>query len=311
MTLYEESLIRGQLVGRGWNGAGYVNAWEDMRLDPTKHPTPQSFWLEIDGQLLASHWEWQEWDRDTARSSDERRVQTHTVLTLEAQRAAGHSQGAYAARRHAGDDALAGDHQHRRPAGGAGGGLTPGAACCRRRRAGARTCADESETRRVYTPSAISPTRTGATRAISSGTPCPSAAYRIDGRYRRDRHRHPLFVLRNNATGEHFDRPARLVGRLLASSSTWTPTSALADGAARLFFRAGPDAPAPQRIIAPGETVRTPEMHLGLVFGDLDAAIQAMHDHLRRSVFMPQPRGRGGWIEIGHRPGARDHRRSR
>ncbi len=29
-----------------------------MRLDPAKHPTPQAFWLEIDGQLLASHWQW-------------------------------------------------------------------------------------------------------------------------------------------------------------------------------------------------------------------------------------------------------------
>jgi alpha-galactosidase len=43
-------------------------------------------------------------------------------------------------------------------------------------------------------------------------------------------------------------------------------------------------------------------MHLGLVFGDLDAAIQAMHSHLRRSVFMPQARGRGGWLESGIGP---------
>ena len=32
----------------------------------------------------------------------------------------------------------------------------------------------------------------------------PPAAYRIDWRFRRDRHRHPFFILRNNATGEHF-----------------------------------------------------------------------------------------------------------
>jgi len=37
-------------------------------------------------------------------------------------------------------------------------------------------------------------------------------------------------------------------------------------------------------------------------FGGLDAAIQAMHDHLRRSVFLPQPRGRGGWVESGIGP---------
>ena len=69
-----------------------------------------------------------------------------------------------------------------------------------------------------------------------------------------------------------------------------------------LFFRAGPDAPPPHRVIEPGETVTSPEVHLGMVFGDLDASIQAMHDHLRRSVFMPQPRGRGGWIESGIGP---------
>ena len=58
MTVYEESLIHGRFV-RAWNGAGYVNAWEEgLRLDPSKHATPHSFWLEVDGQLLASHWEW-------------------------------------------------------------------------------------------------------------------------------------------------------------------------------------------------------------------------------------------------------------
>jgi len=59
LTVYEELLIHGRFVGRAWNGAGYVNIWEEgTRLDPAKHPTPQAFWLEIDGQLLASHWEW-------------------------------------------------------------------------------------------------------------------------------------------------------------------------------------------------------------------------------------------------------------
>ena len=53
-----ESLIGGQLVARAWNGAGFINPWEDARLDPARHPTPFSFWLEVDGHLLHSHWEW-------------------------------------------------------------------------------------------------------------------------------------------------------------------------------------------------------------------------------------------------------------
>jgi alpha-galactosidase len=110
-----------------------------------------------------------------------------------------------------------------------------------------------------------------------------------------------MFVLRNNATGEHFVCQLAWSGGY-AFEFDLDADNGLADDTARLWFRAGPDAPAPQRIIAPGETVRTPEAHLGMVFGDLDAAVQAMHDHLRRSVFMPQARGRGGWIESGIGP---------
>ena len=60
MAVYEESLTKNRCVGRGWSGSGFVrfyNIW-DCRLDPTEHPAPQAFWLEIDGQLLASDWEW-------------------------------------------------------------------------------------------------------------------------------------------------------------------------------------------------------------------------------------------------------------
>jgi alpha-galactosidase len=43
-------------------------------------------------------------------------------------------------------------------------------------------------------------------------------------------------------------------------------------------------------------------MHLGLVYGGLDAAVNAMHEHIRASVLLPQPRGRGGWVESGIGP---------
>ena len=34
-----------------------------------------------------------------------------------------------------------------------------------------------------------------------------------------------------------------------------------------------------------------------MVNGDMDMAVNGMHDHIRRSVMMPQPRGRGCWVE--------------
>jgi alpha-galactosidase len=119
----------------------------------------------------------------------------------------------------------------------------------------------------------------------------PAAEYRIAGRYRRGRHRHPFFVLRNEVTGEH------VIGQLawsggfafefnLDADHTYRYNDGM-ETATSLFFKAGPEAPAPLRVLAAGETVVTPELHLGLVIGDLDASVQAMHDHLRRSVFLP------------------------
>ena len=57
LVVYQESLTRGQFVGRGWNGAGYTNP-ESERLNPAVQASPQAFWVELDGQLLHSHWEW-------------------------------------------------------------------------------------------------------------------------------------------------------------------------------------------------------------------------------------------------------------
>ena len=122
--------------------------------------------------------------------------------------------------------------------------------------------------------------------------PLPSGIFTVDSRYRRNRHRHPMFVLRNNATGQHFIAQ-------LAWSGGYAFEFDLDDESqfARLFFRVGPHAPAPLRLLQPGESIETPEVHLGMVQGGLDDAVNEMHGHLRQSVFMPQPRGRGGWVE--------------
>ena len=91
----------------------------------------------------------------------------------------------------------------------------------------------------------------------------------------------PFFIVHNQAKGEY------LIGHL-AWSANWTMDFECEQGAVpnheSLRFSIGPWASAPQRIIAPGETVTTPAVHLGLVAGDFDPTVQAMHDHLRRFV---------------------------
>ncbi len=100
----------------------------------------------------------------------------------------------------------------------------------------------------------------------------------------------PFFIVNNRAKGEY------LIGHLAWSANwrmefdcqegvnpdyerRWGPLRSSAQDL--LKFKLGPSAAAPQRVIAPGETIETPAVHLGLVSGDLDAAVQAMHNHLR------------------------------
>ncbi len=135
----------------------------------------------------------------------------------------------------------------------------------------------------------------------------PAAEYRVTGQYRRQRHRHPMFVLRNDVTGEHFIGQLAWSGGYVFEFDLEVERSSRygtgdATTTTSVFFKAGPDAPAPLRMLAPGETVNTPELHLGLVFGDLDATVQAMHDHLRRSVFAPEVIARAAPVESGIGP---------
>jgi alpha-galactosidase len=299
LVVYEESLIKGRYVGRGWNGAGSVNFY-DGRLDPVQHPTPQAFWLEIDGQLLASDWLWNGFEKTTdasAHPASPRPYDVHTVATLR------HAVRPVVVKVHTGLDGtpiltrwLEVTNTGEAPAALAAAFSWSGV--LQKTSRWRLHLADPKSP--LYALGYMANTHWGNEGSFQWHD-LPDAGYGIDGRYRRDRHRHPMFVLRNNATGEHF------IGQLAWSGGyrfefDLDADPGTTDQAARLFFRAGPDAPPPQRVIAPGETVRTPEMHLGMVFGDLDAAVQAMHDHLRRSVFMVQPRGRGGWVESGIGP---------
>jgi alpha-galactosidase len=54
-------------------------------------------------------------------------------------------------------------------------------------------------------------------------------------------------------------------------------------------YRLGPRAQQALRVIAPGEEVSTPAVHLGLTTGGFDRAVQDMHSHIRRSVIPTRP----------------------
>ena len=122
----------------------------------------------------------------------------------------------------------------------------------------------------------------------------PPGRFCIDGRLGVSGHGSPFFVLRNERTGEH------VIGAL-AWSANWsvelTRDQLRGSDEEPVWFRIGPSAPPPQRVLAPGERVRTPSVHLGFVLKDLDGSIQAFHEHARRSVLLPRPEQRADRID--------------
>jgi alpha-galactosidase len=109
---------------------------------------------------------------------------------------------------------------------------------------------------------------------------------------------HPTFFAHNRGTGEWFVAS-------LGWSGNWSMhlTGALGNrDRARFFFSLGPAAADPAlRVIAPGETVTTPETHLLAMRGDLDSVVQALHEHVRRNVVLPPSAGREHQVEANHR----------
>ncbi|MBV9676790.1 MAG: alpha-galactosidase, partial [Acidobacteriaceae bacterium] len=261
-------------------------------LDPTEYHAPQAFQLEIDGQLLATDWTWSGLDKTPSTSGN-----MQVTITLQ------HAIRPIGVKIHTKLD---------------GGPILT-------RWLEVTNTGKQSAAIAVARPwsGVLSKTERWRSHLDGTGLPLysvgyfagsnwgeegnfqwrdmPEAGYRIEGRYRRGRYRQPMFMLRNNATGEFF------IGQL-----AWTGAYSFdfdLDGemgksgtSAALTFSAGLDGFAPLRTIAPGETVNLPEMHLGLVFGDLDTAVQAMHTHLRRSVFLPKARGQVAIIESGIGP---------
>ncbi|MFC1462510.1 alpha-galactosidase [Verrucomicrobiota bacterium] len=285
-AVYEESLVNGMFVGRGWNGAGFVNFY-DGRIDPRAYALPQAFRLEVDGQALHSDWRLEHFEKSEIKTG------LHTIITLT------HAVRPVTIRVHTlldGTPVLTRWMEVTNTGSGSAAlsaiGVWSGVAQNTK-----RWCAHLGDGGTALYSLGYFDSCDWGNEGDFRWHDLPFASYRIDGRHRRNRYRHPMFVLRNNATGEHF------VGQLAWSGGyAFEFDLDTRNDSATLAFRAGPDAPAPLRVLDAGETVRSPRMHLGMAFGDLDTAIQTMHDHVRRSVMQPQPRGRGGWIESGIGP---------
>ncbi len=99
---------------------------------------------------------------------------------------------------------------------------------------------------------------------------------------------HPYFLLRNETAGEYFfgelEWPLNRVMEFYDDHGE--------------SFEVGPTAANALYVLAPGEAVESPKIHLGHTRGSFDAAVQGMHDHIRKSVLYARNPDRAYRIEL-------------
>jgi alpha-galactosidase len=290
-VVYEEALVDGRWVGRYWSSNGRIRP--DIFVSGANHERVknlpiEAFELEIDGQTLNSGWQWVG-ARIEANSEGPRTV----VVELD------HSVRPIVLSIHTLLDGTAVltrwleiRNRGERPAALAR--VQPFAGLLWRMEHVRDHLSPEHP--HAFTRGAFQ-SATHLNEGCFTWEPVPNGCIRLEGRRGRSGHRAPFFIVRNEANGEH-------VIAHIAYSANWSyeligeldPASADAS----LCFRAGPAGVSPLRVIDPQEAVETPAVHLGLVYGDLDETIQAMHDHIRLSVAPPQPEGRAQRFTHNH-----------
>ena len=285
LTEYDEALLDGRLVARYWSATtGCIRPEMYVARDMSSfdHLPIHVFDLVLDGQALHDHWRWiKAWEEDDSSSNTR-----HVAIEL------AHELRPVTVQVHTSLDGtpfltrwLQVTNTGDRPA--ALSAIFPWTGLLWYVR-------DYRESLPEGVEQAFTIGRFASSLALREGDfaweALPNATTRLEGRNGRSGWGCPFFIICNEATGE------RLIGHI-AWSGNWlaefTCDQDPGSDDTYLFFRLGPTATPPMRVLAPGETIASPAVHLAHMHQDLDTCVQALHQHLRRSVLPPQPEGRG------------------
>lgn len=103
----------------------------------------------------------------------------------------------------------------------------------------------------------------------------------VDSRFDRDRFRHPVIFIKSKSTGKiWFSQISWSAGCRFTVDCNAKPLNE----DKYLSFKAEIVAHNPMYVIKAGETFVSPQVHMGVVQGDLDFAVNEMHAHIRKSV---------------------------
>ncbi|MHB0857695.1 MAG: glycoside hydrolase family 36 protein [Anaerolineae bacterium] len=288
-TVREEVLDQGRLVGLYWSAVGEVlrdvgpgREKTSLLQDPLVYPV-NAFELEIDGQALSNHWDWvSAGERPAAKPGTveavvELRHQVRPVTVKVVTRLDGTPILArWLEITNTSDESVA---------------LSSVSPCC-------GMLWHNEAWWKVSTAPRDSLYSLGYEKGQIWGDEgdfiwrtLPKESLRLE-RSRGKNYGAPSFVVRNDVTGELF-----FVA--LAWSANWAAEfSQRTDGV--LSFRLGPIGPAPIRVIAAGETVNAPEVHIGPMHRDYDETVNAWLKHMRTSVLPPRPKGKEMYTICGH-----------
>ncbi|HEY0829159.1 MAG TPA: glycoside hydrolase family 36 protein [Bacilli bacterium] len=115
------------------------------------------------------------------------------------------------------------------------------------------------------------------------------------------KHNPPMYMVRNEVNGELFVLHFGWSGNLKIEFTTeLEPALPHVECKAYLYGKVGLAGPAPLKVLQAGESAVTPAVHFSMLYGGLDEAVQATHDHLRASVIPKQPSDRQHLVEYNH-----------
>ncbi len=288
-TVYEEQFYNGALISCGWNAAGYplnVLSGFPSRLDKRKFREPFAFNIEVDGMSL-------DFGLEFVSFETERTEETETaVLTLKSKikpvliRVITVLDGTAMFTRRLEIENISDGYLNISRLSIIAGGMET----LDKGRLGYDDKADE-----IYSLGYFDSDRWGKEGMFSwhklrEGTTC------IDSCFARNRFRHPLIFIRNN-----------LMGKIWFAQLGWSGGSrfmidynARPDDDSYLAFKTEIPSHNPMYALAAGETFVSPELHIGLVSGGLDDAVNGMHSHIRKTVLtMPEADGRNALVGAG------------
>ncbi len=279
LMVYEETLINGLLVSSGWNAAGYPlnvlsNCPSRFRYDSLFEP--YSFNIEIDGQSIAIGLEFADFE---VREND---GITEAVLTLNSTvkpvRLRIHTllDGTQMFSRFIEIENLSDEYLNVSRLVLLGGGIE---------KMDKRDLTPCNDSGKYYSLGYFDSTRWGREGEFAWHDLRPGSVS-VDSRFGAGRFRHPVIFIEN-----------KLLGTVYFSQLAWSGgcrytvdySSSSESDETTLSFKAEVTGYNPMLVLRPREAFTLPEVHMGVISGGLDDAVNEMHAHTRKSVLnMPE-----------------------